>query len=273
MTTDYLLKDEIEEMDPADAPESSEPSYMDLPVRKVTMEEAGEFLSFNEKFASLVSFGVMLCILSPVCLIGLACLQEEKIIKMTEKTAAMMGLLPLFVLIGIAVAIFIAMGLRSEQYKYFEEELIETEYGVTGMVKDRRAKYQAAHTRDMIIGVILCVMSAVPIFIVMMLTDDESSLAALGVCVLLVMVAVGVKIIANTAIIWEGMDKLLEEGDFTRQNKKTSKFDGLYWIVVTAIFLTYSFITMDWGRSWIIWPVAGVLFALYKEIVKMKLLK
>lgn len=30
--------------------------------------------------------------------------------------------------------------------------------------------------------------------------------------------------------------------------------------MVTAVFLGYSFITNDWGRSWIIWPVAGVLF-------------
>ncbi len=29
---------------------------------------------------------------------------------------------------------------------------------------------------------------------------------------------------------------------------------------MTAGYLAYSFITMDWQRSWIIWPVAGVLY-------------
>ena len=36
---------------------------------------------------------------------------------------------------------------------------------------------------------------------------------------------------------------------------------GVYWLGITAIFIAYSFITNNWGRSWIIWPIAGVLFA------------
>ncbi len=35
---------------------------------------------------------------------------------------------------------------------------------------------------------------------------------------------------------------------------------GVYWCIVTAGFLAYSFTTGDWGRSWIVWPVAGCLF-------------
>ncbi len=36
---------------------------------------------------------------------------------------------------------------------------------------------------------------------------------------------------------------------------------GVYWLLVMTGFFAYSFITEDWGQSWIIWPVAGVLFA------------
>ena len=35
---------------------------------------------------------------------------------------------------------------------------------------------------------------------------------------------------------------------------------AIYWGLMTAGYLGYSFITMDWQRSWIIWPVAGVLY-------------
>ena len=39
-----------------------------------------------------------------------------------------------------------------------------------------------------------------------------------------------------------------------------------YWLFIVVVFLAYSFLTSDWGRSWIIWPVAGVLFALLRLI-------
>ena len=35
----------------------------------------------------------------------------------------------------------------------------------------------------------------------------------------------------------------------------------VYWLVVTAGYLVWGFITGDWKTSWIVWPVAGVLFA------------
>ena len=42
---------------------------------------------------------------------------------------------------------------------------------------------------------------------------------------------------------------------------------SIYWGVVTAGFLGYSFITGRWDRSWIVWPVAGVLYGVIMAIV------
>lgn len=44
---------------------------------------------------------------------------------------------------------------------------------------------------------------------------------------------------------------------------------SVYWMVITAGFLAYSFITGDWGRSWIIWPVAGVLFGAIMSVMAL----
>ena len=33
-----------------------------------------------------------------------------------------------------------------------------------------------------------------------------------------------------------------------------------YWFVATAVYLGYSLWSNTWGRSWIIWVIAGVLF-------------
>ena len=89
-----------------------------------------------------------------------------------------------------------------------------------------------------------------------------------GVIVLLIMVAAGVKMIVLTCIRKGGYDKLLEEGDYTRLDKKASRYDGIYWAIATAVYLGWSFITMNWQFTWIVWPVAGVLYAAFHEIMK-----
>ena len=92
---------------------------------------------------------------------------------------------------------------------------------------------------------------------------------AVGVGILLTLCAIGVKMIVLTCVRNGGMDKLMEEGDYTRLNKKIGKYDGIYWAVVTAGYLAWSFATQRWDFTWIVWPVAGVLFAAYREILKL----
>ena len=65
------------------------------------------------------------------------------------------------------------------------------------------------------------------------------------------------------------VDKLLEEGDYIRLNKKVGEWDGIYWAIATAIYLGWSVITMNLQMTWIVWPIAGVIFAAYKEVIRM----
>ena len=34
----------------------------------------------------------------------------------------------------------------------------------------------------------------------------------------------------------------------------------IYWLVVVAGYLTYSIPTGNWAYSWLVWPVAGILY-------------
>ncbi|MBQ3962698.1 MAG: hypothetical protein II678_04040 [Erysipelotrichaceae bacterium] len=79
----------------------------------------------------------------------------------------------------------------------------------------------------------------------------------------------GVRFIVLTCIIEGGYEKLLEEGDYKRINKKISSYDGIFWSVATAVYLGWSFYTNDWHRSWIVWPIAGVLYAAYTGIIRV----
>ena len=50
-------------------------------------------------------------------------------------------------------------------------------------------------------------------------------------------------------------------------NERLQPVSAIYWGVVTAGYLAYSFVTMDWQRSWIVWPVAGVLYGVIFAVV------
>ncbi len=74
-------------------------------------------------------------------------------------------------------------------------------------------------------------------------------------------------------MVWEAMQALLEEGEFSRENKREERRNenvmGLYWLTVVAIFLLSSFLTKRWDMTWIIWPVAGVGCGILAAVLKM----
>ena len=266
VSTDYLLKDSIEKSEPV------EDEYSDSPLRAVSMEEASAFLRMREHNAPRVALGVMLCILSPVLLILLGGAGEYGVLPLTGNQAVGIGLAALFVLVGCAVALFITCGLRSSKYEYLEKEPIETLYGVSGMVRDRREKYQPAYSVQLTVGIVLCVVSVIPLLLSTILKGGNEFYSVLGVCALLVLIAVGVFLIVRTGIIWGGFKQLLEEGDYSREEKADAKkygwISGTYWMLVTAAFLAWSFISNSWDRTWIIWPIAGVAYGAFYAILK-----
>lgn len=281
VSTDTLLRDDmdLEEHLPAvPAAEETEPAVsgyvtQEVPVlRQISIEEANEFLSMKNKSAGRIAIGVMLCILSPIVLMQLAAAQESGFIALTENQAAGIGVVILMMMIGCAVGIFVYYGMKMKPYEYVQTEPIETAYGVSGMVTERIERYNSEHIRDMIIGIMLCVMSCIPIFAAMIITEDDYALVT-AVCVLLVLVAIGVMLIVRTNIIMDAMKALLEEGEFSRARKEESRRNeaimGIYWSAWTVIYLAVSFLTRRWDMTWIVWPIAGVGCGLLAAILRV----
>ena len=268
VSTDYLLKDDLE----LPVPSSGEVIDTGSSLRTVSLEEATSFLRLREYNAPRIALGVMMCILSPILLLYLGAAQEYGKIAISENKAGGIGLLLLFVLVGCAVALFVSAGLRSRPYEYLEQEKIDTLYGVDGMVRERRDRFQPVFSRQLVIGIVLCVVAAIPLFATMIIFDGNDFLAAVSICVMLAIIAIGVFMIVRVCIIWDGFHQLLEEGDYSRSSKDELKkygwFHGCFWMLVTAAFLAWSFITNRWDRSWIIWPVAGVAYGAIYAILK-----
>jgi len=260
VSTDILLKDDLGPDFISENP-PTELNDTDEPLRKVTMAEANDYISVRLAAAPKIALGVMLCILSPVLLIALSSLQELGRISLSEGQAAGIGVLVLMCLVGAAVALFIITGMKLGRFSYIQEDALDTAYGVSGLARDRKENYRERHTMMLTIGIVLCVLSCVPIFISMIVATSDL-LTVLSVCILLIMIAIGVFMIVSTSMVQDTYDALLEEGDYTRQKKQASRhygyIYGIYWLAAVAIFLLISFTTDSWDRSWIVWPIAGV---------------
>lgn len=258
VSTDYLLKDEMGQAEYVDTDDDVEP------VRRVSMAEAAGFLELKQRLSVRVSTGVLMCILSPVCLLLLGAASEAKLFHIGETAASGIGIIVMLLLVAAAVAIFISCDVMARPYSYLEREAFETEYGVTGMVRERQKQYQSTHTWKMIAGVCACILSVVPLLAASFLTEDTFIMVSMT-AVLLLFVAVGVFQLVSTGVYWESLEQLLQEGDYSKKKKRngelTEAVSGIYWTLTVAGYLAYSFITGAWDKSWIVWPVAGVLYA------------
>lgn len=264
VSTDYLLKDDLETPDPLTAVE--EPSHL----HQISMEEANSILEIKEAAARPVALGVALCILSPVLLILLGGFSEAGFI--SEQLAGGVGVAAILIMISIAVGLFISAGTKTEPYDYLEKEPFETAYGVDGMIRERQRKFRPIYIRGITIGVGLCILSPVPILITDFITEAEL-LINCAVCLLLGMIALGVASIILAITPWDTAQILLQEGDYTAERKRRAPVinavSAVYWLVVTAVFLACGFVTGNWGSWALIWPVAGVLFGAVMSVCNL----
>lgn len=259
VSTDYLLKDEIEEItlpegEPAPAPGGD---YV------VSLEEANAFLDLTRQLSSRMAAAIALCVLSPICLIQLTGAAACKG-GISETFASCVGVSVLLVMVAIAVGILIFNGMKLAPYQHMEEEALSLQYGVSGVVQRRKEADEPAYRMSLVVGVVLCILSVVPLLLSSAMDlGDYISLCCVNI--LLALVAVAVFLFVRFGSIHSSYQKILQEEDYTRErkqaNKKLSWFPGAYWTLATAIYLAYSFTTKQWDSTWIVWPVAGVLFA------------
>lgn len=265
VTTDYLIKDEIED------PEFLDEEYEESKTRKVSMEMANEYLNLKEISAKNLALGVSLCIISPIFLVISSEAYEKELLSVPENVVDGVSLTVLFLFIIAAVGIFVREGMLLKKYEFIESEAIDTDYGVDGMARDRMEKFRDSFVKKNIIGILLIVASVLPIF-VGMIFSAEDLVIAIAMGFLLALVGLGVNFLLRANIPMSALKALLEEEDFTRKNKELKKkiepFITAYWILIVAIYLGYSLVTNKWDKSWIIWPVAGVSYVLYYLILR-----
>jgi hypothetical protein len=232
-------------------------------VNKVNLEketslsiiDVKTFLDYNSKFAIKTAIGVVLCILSVVPLIILNGLFKSS-------AAEAIGVILMLINVAIAVAIFINSGLKHEKYNFIKKDKLKLDHEVTKYVKDLMESYRKTFSLQISIGVVLCIFSIVPVIIVELFNKSYENI---GAGLLFVIVSIAVSFFITAGVRMDGYKQILQEESYSPQMKKSNenvnKLASIYWPLVVATYLIFSFATMKWYISWLIFPVAGMIFA------------
>ncbi len=262
VTTDYLLKDEIEKEEFADdAPDSV--------IRCITMEEANAYLEQRRSASLRIALATFLCIVSPIALIVLVAASELEGAWISETTASIIGLIALFGCVTCAVSIFILCGFRNEPYDFLERsEPFELAYGVKGMVTERKKKFRDTYVKYNVSATCICIFSPIPLILAGFTDMDFLCVAMLSVMMLLV--GIGVSMFIVVGVRNASMQKLLQEGEFSMREKKRNGIKETvgfaYWGILTAVFVAWTYLADSWQISWIVFVVGGVLFPVVMSI-------
>lgn len=264
VTTDYLLKDDIESVQMGMIDQDDH-------MVKFSLEDVNKYVDDKIKAAKLISKGVMLCVFSPIPLFLMLGLTQGGFIGLSSDTAVLIGLTLLLVIVAAGVAVL----LHSNQYK-FEIDTLEGEfelsYGVEGVIKDKLAKYMPEFNRYASISVGIFILSVVPL-LYSALISNLRYLPLFMVGLLLGLIGLGVSMLVRVNAKKNAYEAILRQGEFAperiKENKNTEKLAVIYWPIVVAIYLGWSLWTHHWGITWIVWPIAGLLFVALAGLIQM----
>ena len=265
VTTDYLINDECITSEFSEKEEKNENDEKEIPL---SMQQAEEFIKLRFNWIHKFSLAVSMCIVSPVIMFILFGLSEGRIIGMSEDQVGIIGLVIALFFIAPAVAVFITYGNSTKKYSFLDEKTIKTDKSIINMAQNAKESLSASYNRKIVTGVLMCILAGGIVLFSSVIEEFNSHLeytvfffVAIAICI----VAYAVYILVSANMQMSTYNRLLQENDFSPENKKAEKLiqhiGSIYWVIVTAIYLAYSFITFEWHRTWIIWPVAGVLFA------------
>ncbi|WP_312811508.1 permease prefix domain 1-containing protein [Sedimentibacter sp.] len=239
----------------------------DIPI--ITYEEAQNYIVAAKEVTPKISLGILFCIISPVILLLLLGLSELNMVSIKEESLIAVGLAALIALVAVGVSYIIRFSGKIEKYDNLKHDFFEIDYKTEQMVRGILAEDEPVYRSAVSTSVILYILSALPVIVIPLVFEAEG-LSVLSVVMTLLIVAFSTYNLISKSAVNGTCNILLQQGDYSlkRKSNKISRIvSNVYWCIIVAIYLGYSFITYNWAMSWIIWPVAGLLFAAIMAIV------
>ena len=333
VTTDYLLKDEIEavqytppnitngtnsanntqdesaetEQAPLITPEkedvtSENPSDLTDTgdtdnVRKITVKDAEEYISWRRRAAKNIALGVFLCILSAAIVIftgiSLIIRNPNGVIYPDPAESAdytddipnydhiyepapdasrinvISGflLIPLILVITLSGVVLLAYtGSQNSRWTFIETGSFEIEKAARETVREHQFRFSRTYTALNVVGAVICILSTFLTFKILPFLIGSNVVFSLLLTILLA--GAGTLLFIIAGVRHASMQKLLKEGKYSvkgRNSSLTLITSLLYWVsVIVTYTLSIIFADTGWRESgfWLFPVVAVVIFPL-----------
>ena len=211
VTIDYLVKDEIEEIDTIG-------EYKEPGIIQATLEDVTKYVETKIEMSKHTSKGVLLCIYSVIPLFLLLALAEGEHLLMTSEIAVGIGLVLLLISISIGISFFLRGINHGGGFVDLEEDLFELSYGVRSVFKDKAQKYQSFYSRRLSLCISMIIISIIPLLLVSLFLESDMT-------ILLMLVLMFVIIGASLYILIPSLAKnnvynfIIGEGDYSPKKR------------------------------------------------------
>jgi len=257
VSTDYLLKDDVEESSSSN--ESTEPNLI-----QISMEQSLKYVESKVEMSALVSKGVMLCVCSVIPLFFFLAMAETNRMNMTGDIATALGIVSILIMVSLGVSFFIKTNLFEGDIAPIENDRFELAFGVHSIFNEKLQKFKSTYNRRLSIGVFMFIISFIPLMLVSIFYGGTEAVLMMLI-VLLLMISIGIFIITPVSAKLDAYNNILKDcsvvTEKSKRTKRAEKLAAFYWPLLVAVYLGWSLWTMDWGVTWIVWPVGAVLFA------------
>lgn len=235
----------------------------------INVEQAKQYITASSYYSKIVGVGVAMILFGFAVLTFLTqAIEDNKIlIELSDNAKDTVPTMLLIVFAVPAVALFIYSGMKLQDYKWIETKEFSLASTARNTISRIYAKVKEKQMIALIVGVSLCIISILPVFIGDMISDSGFSY---GLSITLIMIGVAVYLFITTGSVSQACKQLLQIDDFAKEKRKennvVSAVASVVWPVAVCIFLISGLIYHKWEINWIIFPITGLLFGAFSAV-------
>ena len=211
VSTDFLLKDDVPEEAAEVAPMEAEPEVNEYGLRVLGAADVNRYLENRRQCAPQIAFATALCVACAAPLVALQGFAGAVFGLISENLVNALGVTLLLVMVAAAVGIYISAGMRMGKYDYVDKTDFALSDATRQAVQDQKRDFTPEYKQSIVHGVMLCVLSAVPVTAAGIL--DAERMVLLGAGALLVIVAAGVFLFVRDGMIMGSFDHILKSAE------------------------------------------------------------
>lgn len=245
---------------------------VDSDTRVLCQEEVLDYIRDVTRQRFTIGLGVMLCCFAMVGPILFATIGDM----IGREGVVGIGVILMFLLAAAGVGMFIFSSVMMSQWKFLQKEPCAIDFSTAEYLAREKEDNAILRGSILTIGIIICVLSIIPVIAFSTIFGETFPFLTEGIGPSMIFICAGVGVLL---IIFSGAkdtayDKLLSlndvktmAGDFEPVKKARKNyvndyakdFMSMYWKIVLCIYLIISFSSFNWGSSWLIWPIAGII--------------